>query len=181
MACTLGKTNIESAGGGKGQQVGPPAWGYDNPYFHDWFYLPGPITPAGVRPGEIVFLRLGSIGEMVLIMQKVLNKDYSVFSHLEEDGDFGAQTECAVMEFQHVMGLVVDGIGTSHADQARGCRPGSTTPNGTNDPAPAAVSLPRVTLRALSVLRLPRAGIDDQVSLDVTPEEVAICQHRQLI
>lgn len=110
MACTLKGKNIESAGGGKGQNVGAPSWGYDNPYFHDWFYLPGPLTPAPAQPEELVFLQLGAKGKMVVVMQKRLNKINPVVSKLEEDGDFGAQTERSVIEFQQRTGLVADGI-----------------------------------------------------------------------
>ncbi len=110
MACTLQGRNIESAGGGKGQHIGPPAWGYNNPYFHDWFYLPGPLTPASAYPDGLVFLQLGSRGRKALVMQRRLNTINPVMSRLEEDGEFGMQTERAVMEFQQRTGLVIDGI-----------------------------------------------------------------------
>lgn len=43
MAMTLGGHNIESAGGGKGIQIDGSAWGADNPYFTDHYYLPGDL------------------------------------------------------------------------------------------------------------------------------------------
>jgi hypothetical protein len=110
MACTLEGFPIESAGGGKGQNIGRPARGFDDPYFHDWFYLPGTIEPIGAQPDEIVFLQLGSKGRKVLVLQKRLNRDFPVFSHLVEDGDFGEQTERVVIDFQRASGLVADGI-----------------------------------------------------------------------
>lgn len=110
MSCTLKGIAIESAGQPRGQQVGPPARGFDHPLYKDWFYLPGPLTPVGAQPEELVFLQLGARGIKVLAMQKKLNKDYPLMSALEEDGDFGAQTERVVMDFQRRSGLVVDGI-----------------------------------------------------------------------
>jgi hypothetical protein len=116
MACTLQGVNIEAAGGGKGQQVGPPARGFDDPYFHDWFYLPGPVvddesvTPLGPRPEGILFLQLGSKGKKVVVLQKRLNRDFPAFSHLVEDGDFGEQTRRVVVDFQRASGLVDDGV-----------------------------------------------------------------------
>ena len=117
MACTLEGTAIESSGT-HGQQVGPPARGYDHRLFNDWFYLPGPITddigtPVGPRPPyppATVFLRLGSTGTKVRALQTRLNRDYPLYSNLEVDGEFGPQTEMVVMEFQRRSGLVVDGI-----------------------------------------------------------------------
>lgn len=110
MACTLKDVAIESAGGYRGQQVGGPARGFNDPLFKDWFYLPGPLQPVGAYPEEVVFLQLGARGKKVLVMQKKLNKDYPLISALEEDGDFGAQTERVVMDFQRRSGLVADGI-----------------------------------------------------------------------
>ena len=99
MACTLEAVSIESSGT-SGQQVGPPARGYNDPLFHDWFYLPGPIiqggaTPpgSGPYPPGVVFLRLGSKGPRMRALQRRLNSDYPLFSNLEVDGEFGPQTE----------------------------------------------------------------------------------------
>ncbi len=116
MACTLEAVSIESSGT-SGQQVGPPARGYNDPLFHDWFYLAGPITQGGATPPGsgpyppgVVFLRLGSKGPRVRALQRRLNSDYPLFSNLEVDGEFGPQTEAVVKEFQRRAGLVVDGI-----------------------------------------------------------------------
>lgn len=53
MACTLmdrpGGINIESSGS-YGQRMGGPARGYNNPIFHDWHYLPGPIQSEDWAP-----------------------------------------------------------------------------------------------------------------------------------
>lgn len=116
MACTLAGRAIESSGT-NGQQVGPPARGFNHSMFRDWFYLPGPIITddettngSGPYPPELVFLQLGSTGPKVRALQKVLNKNYPLYSELEVDGVFGPQTELVVKEFQRRSGLVVDGI-----------------------------------------------------------------------
>jgi hypothetical protein len=117
MACTLEGTAIESSGT-HGQRIGPPARGYDHPLFNDWFYLPGPITDEDGTPGSpltpypsaVVFLRLGSTGNKVRVLQNRLNRDYPLYANLVVDGQFGPQTEMVVMEFQRRSGLVVDGI-----------------------------------------------------------------------
>ncbi len=116
MACTLGGVAIESSGT-NGQQVGPPARGYDHPLFRDWFYLPGPIIddgspgmPPSPTPGGIVYLQMGSTGQKVRALQTRLNRDYPLYSGLEVDGEFGPQTDMVVREFQRRAGLVVDGI-----------------------------------------------------------------------
>jgi hypothetical protein len=62
-------------------------------------------------------LRLGSKSETVRAVQEMLNTvgirtstaDGSGFTRLEEDGEFGARTERAVMQFQAEHGLLVDG------------------------------------------------------------------------
>lgn len=52
-------------------------------------------------------LRRGAKGDLVLELQKLLNK---AGSHLVEDGIFGGGTQSAVRAFQRKNGLVVDGI-----------------------------------------------------------------------
>jgi hypothetical protein len=117
MACTLEGLAVESSGT-NGQQLGGPARGYDNKLFKDWFYLPGPITDdaglvdhtAGPHPTGSVYLQLGSTGNKVRVLQSRLNKEYPLYSDIEVDGQFGAQTKGVVEEFQRRSGLVVDGI-----------------------------------------------------------------------
>lgn len=117
MACTLEGIAIESSGT-NGQQIGPPARGYDDPMFHDWFYLPGPIPGAGAHAGtpyppDSVQLRVGSDGPLVMVLQARLNRDYPLYSNLNVDGHFGEVTKRVVEEFQRRSGLVVDGIAGS--------------------------------------------------------------------
>jgi hypothetical protein len=119
MTCTLDAENnvaIESSSS-HGQQVGGAARGYDHPIFHDWFYLPGPITDDEkkvshypVYPKQLILLRLGSTGPRVRELQKVLNRDYPLYSDLHVDGQHGPQTEAVVKEFQRRAGLTDDGV-----------------------------------------------------------------------
>jgi hypothetical protein len=62
-----------------------------------------------VHPVGVV-LRLGDQGDEVRKLQALLNRDYPLYSHLEEDGDFGPATDSVVREFQRRAGLLVDGI-----------------------------------------------------------------------
>ncbi|MHC9292076.1 peptidoglycan-binding domain-containing protein [Mycobacterium sp. LTG2003] len=125
MACTLEGTAIESRGGavasGGGQWVGGSGRHYNNPLFHDWFYLPGPIVGTGTTtpttptaPGAVYLgedcSRYECTGDRVLALQKKLNDDYEAYSSLDEDGEFGPLTVAVVREFQRRSGLVVDGI-----------------------------------------------------------------------
>lgn len=117
MACTLAGVAIESSGS-YGQRVGGPARGYNHPYFHDWFYLPGPIQGGGpvtvppvvAQPPGILYLSIGSTGPAVLRLQQRLNRDYPLYSDLEEDGEYGPATAGVVMIFQRRAGLTVDGV-----------------------------------------------------------------------
>ncbi|ACI06243.1 endolysin [Mycobacterium phage Brujita] len=125
MACTLEGVAIESRGGtvasGGGQWIGGSARHYNNPLFHDWFYLPGPIvgsgtsTPATPTAPGAVYLgrdcsRYECTGERVKALQARLNRDYPAYSDLDEDGEFGPLTEQVVREFQRRSGLLDDGI-----------------------------------------------------------------------
>lgn len=117
MACTLEGVAIESSGS-YGQRIGGPARGYDHPYFHDWFFLPGPIAGAGgtvdvpILPPGIVYLGITyeNHGARVLALQQRLNRDYYAYSNLVEDGEFGPATDAVVRIFQRRAGLVADGI-----------------------------------------------------------------------
>jgi hypothetical protein len=119
MTCTLGaeyNIAIESSSS-YGQQVGGAARGYDHPMFHDWFYLPGPITDDEMKvshypvyPKQLILLRLGSTGHRVRELQEVLNRDYRPYSDLEVDSQYGPQTEALVREFQRRAGLTDDGV-----------------------------------------------------------------------
>ena len=69
-----------------------------------------PSTPI-TWPG--VYLRQGSRGENVVVLQTLLNnarKTYNPIPALTTDGIFGAQTNTAVRTFQRYAGLSVDGI-----------------------------------------------------------------------
>jgi len=118
MACTLEGVNIESSGS-YGQRIGGPARGYNHSMFEDHWYLPGPIAGSGstpqtpvILPPSLVFLGMTyeNSGPRVLGLQKTLNDGYPAYSELEEDGDFGPETDRIVRIFQQRAGLVVDGV-----------------------------------------------------------------------
>ena len=67
---------------------------------------PPPTPPSTGRPT----IRRGSTGPYVLELQKHMNRVYPLYSHLAEDGIFGAKTETVVREFQRRAGIAVDGI-----------------------------------------------------------------------
>lgn len=54
-------------------------------------------------------LRIGSTGDQVRMLQEALRKYSSKFSDLDIDGVFGKYTEKAVMEYQKMNGLAIDG------------------------------------------------------------------------
>ncbi|MCB9465560.1 MAG: peptidoglycan-binding protein [Candidatus Eisenbacteria bacterium] len=56
------------------------------------------------------FLKIGSKGEPVRILQKALNLAPTILPRLTEDGDFGGKTHGRVCEFQGKSGLVADGL-----------------------------------------------------------------------
>jgi hypothetical protein len=113
MACTLEGVNIESSGHDD-QQYGGPAWGFNNPYFHDWFYLPGTVDGAAppysppVPSGMQVF-KVGSTGAQVKKLQDTLNRFAPAYSALDVDGEYGPKTAAVVSIFQRRAGLLVDG------------------------------------------------------------------------
>jgi peptidoglycan hydrolase-like protein with peptidoglycan-binding domain len=49
-------------------------------------------------------------GDQVKQLQALLNRDYPAYSHLEEDGMYGPNTEAVIGEFQRRAGLPVNGI-----------------------------------------------------------------------
>lgn len=117
MACTLNGVAIESSGS-YGQRVGGPARGYNHPIFHDWFYLPGPISGTGTStppephaPGS-VYLGIDeeNVGPRVLLLQQRLNRDYPAYSQLDEDGEYGPATAAVISEFQARSNLTIDGV-----------------------------------------------------------------------
>ncbi|GKU30552.1 hypothetical protein CFB3_26590 [Clostridium folliculivorans] len=72
---------------------------------------PPPTLPSPPFPGTL--LKLGSIGDDVLLMQQFLNVISSVYTSipkLMEDGNFGPMTQSAVIEFQRLFGLATDGV-----------------------------------------------------------------------
>lgn len=117
MTCTLEGIAIESSGS-YGQRVGGPARQFNNPMFHDWFYLPGPFvagdgSPAGpATPPGAIYLGTGyeAFGVRVTALQRALNQLPDIPGELEEDGEFGPLTEAAVRQFQQQRGLEIDGI-----------------------------------------------------------------------
>lgn len=114
MACDLEGIAIESSGS-YGQQYGGPGRHWNNPLFHQFFYLPGTINGAPIpydppRPSGIDFIDFGDVSDKVKVVQQRLNRDYPLYSKLDPDGVFGAQTLYVVKEFQRRSGLVVDGI-----------------------------------------------------------------------
>ncbi|MEV0674698.1 peptidoglycan-binding domain-containing protein [Mycobacterium sp. NPDC050441] len=61
-------------------------------------------------PYPTVTLKNGSEGQQVATLQALLNLDYPAYSHLQVDGEFGAQTEAVIREFQKRAGLFVNGV-----------------------------------------------------------------------
>ena len=74
-----------------------------------------PTTPPPVGP-----LRRGSVGRGVMALQTRLNSEHPEFSHLSVDGEYGANTEAAVREFQRSCGLVDDGVAGANTLHALG-------------------------------------------------------------
>ncbi len=120
MACTVRGINIESSAS-YGQRIGGPARGYNHGLFHDWFYLPGPITGSGSdggaspnAPGSVYLGQNCDLyecrGDRVSALQQLLNDHYPEYSKLQVDGEFGPATAGVVSEFQLRSGLTIDGI-----------------------------------------------------------------------
>ncbi len=74
------------------------------------------ITEGGsitIEPYPGFLLRVGSQGEEVLYVQKLLNRIRPVFAtipSLAEDGIYGSRVQRAVREFQRIFGLSTDGV-----------------------------------------------------------------------
>ncbi|MBQ9922863.1 MAG: peptidoglycan-binding protein, partial [Clostridia bacterium] len=69
--------------------------------------------PQNVRPYPGTPLRLGSSGENVRYVQRLLNAirgEYAQLPYLSEDGIFGSSTQEAVRIFQNLSGISADGI-----------------------------------------------------------------------
>ncbi len=83
-------------------------------YYGNDIYLENASRVSGVPisyPGTA--LRLGSVGNDVRTIQNQLNRiadNYPSINKVKEDGIFGAQTEEAVLKFQQIFNLTVDGI-----------------------------------------------------------------------
>jgi hypothetical protein len=77
-----------------------------------------PIFGSTAGPESTEMLRRGSTGPAVLDLQRTLNRLYPSYSHLAEDGIYGAATESVIREFQRRSGLTPDGI-AGHATRAR--------------------------------------------------------------
>ncbi|MFA5607162.1 MAG: peptidoglycan-binding domain-containing protein [Leucobacter sp.] len=125
MSCTLQGIAIESRGGtyasGGGQIIGRNARHWNHPLYHDWFYLPGPITGSGATvpvaphaPGAVYLgadcARYECKSDRVAALQKRLNDHYPAYSSLAVDGEYGPLTAAVVSEFQRRAGITADGI-----------------------------------------------------------------------
>ena len=74
--------------------------------------IPAPEDPPNMPPYPGTVLRVGSSGESVRLVQQALNRLSTAvpgIPQLAEDGDFGAQTRDAVIAFQRIFGLTIDG------------------------------------------------------------------------
>lgn len=65
-------------------------------------------TPTPQETGA--WLRNGSTGGVVEVLQHTLNVQYPAYSDLDEDGQFGDLTEAVVREFQRRSHVTVDGV-----------------------------------------------------------------------
>lgn len=113
MACTLEGVNIESSGHDD-QQYGGPAWGWNHPYFRNYFYLPGEVDGAPVDyhppvPIGMQVFKVGDYGPQVGKLQDTLNRYAPAYSGLQVDGEYGPKTAAVVAIFQRRSGLLVDG------------------------------------------------------------------------
>ncbi|MDR1914860.1 MAG: peptidoglycan-binding protein [Clostridiales bacterium] len=76
-------------------------------------YEPEDIPPSGAYPYPGYILRLGSTGEHVEILQRVINavgEFYPQIPKINVDGRFGAGTRTALATFQNIFGLTPDGL-----------------------------------------------------------------------
>lgn len=71
------------------------------------YFADGLITPPAPSSKQ---LSLGADGELVEAMQRTLNAQMEPSPNLQVDGDFGPNTEAALMRFQAAKGLKADGI-----------------------------------------------------------------------
>lgn len=113
MACTLEGVAIESSGHDD-QQYGGPAWGWNNSYFHQYYYLPGTVDGPALPyqppvPSGVQVFTIGSTGPQVKKLQDTLNRYAPAYSSLDVDGEYGPKTAAVVSIFQRRAGLVVDG------------------------------------------------------------------------
>lgn len=131
MACTLEGVNIESSGHDD-QQYGGPAWGWNNGYFHNYFYLPGVVDGAPVpyhppAPVGMQVFKVGDSSPLIGKLQDTLNRWAPAYSNLEVDGEFGPKTAAVVAIFQRRSGLVVDGEAGPATLAALGFKNGTIT------------------------------------------------------
>jgi peptidoglycan hydrolase-like protein with peptidoglycan-binding domain len=61
-------------------------------------------------PYPTITMKPSDRGDQVKQLQALLNRDYPAYSHLEEDGAYGPNTEAVIGEFQRRAGLPVNGI-----------------------------------------------------------------------
>jgi len=74
---------------------------------------PAPPNPPNMPPYPGTVLRLGASGESVRQIQQALNRLHEAIPgipQVPEDGVFGEQTRDAVLAFQRIFGLSVDGL-----------------------------------------------------------------------
>ncbi len=76
-------------------------------------YVKGPSTISGCKNSG-VYLRSGSRGTCVIVLQQTLNGVRIITGNkweiLAEDGKFGAKTDAVVRAYQRLNGAAVDGI-----------------------------------------------------------------------
>ncbi len=91
--------------------VGQTTWNKIYEVFSSIINVTNPNDSIPVYPG--LAIRLGATGSDVLAIQEALNivsTNHPSIPLLVEDGIFGALTQAAVIEFQNIFGLEVDGI-----------------------------------------------------------------------
>jgi predicted chitinase/peptidoglycan hydrolase-like protein with peptidoglycan-binding domain len=109
----LDGVRMESRGGSYGvggAVTGSKARSFYDSYANDWFYLPGPISEDGTPPvappqlGGAIYLgrNFENVGPRVVELQRKLG--------VPADGEFGPQTEAAVIAYQRSKGLEADGV-----------------------------------------------------------------------
>lgn len=118
----------ESRGGTPGVRYYDGARAWNDPLFHDFWYLDARLDLAAANPDNYTFL--GDVGERVRKVQAFLNTLIS--AGLTVDGEYGPLTQAAVAAFQRRENVVGDGsaVGpkTLAALRAKGFQDGTPAP-----------------------------------------------------